>query len=135
MITDLDIKKIVSLLHKDYHGCPIHIVQDENSFVEKRQLTPLEANERYKACQDKYIHGTYFPNVEEVEIYPFVSLKQGGKILIAIVVFHELRHFYQDKKNKLNRKYEVKLEKDCNLFAYRMFDRHYDDLVEFLGEV
>lgn len=114
------IYQVVDLLHADYQGCKIHLFKDVNSIFKPE-------NE-----DGNNILGTYFPDTEHINIYQFNMKPEHKELRTAFTLLHELRHHYQNKRNKLDRKYETMLEKDCNLFAWRMYHRHYDSIFNII---
>lgn len=144
MIKILSKKQIIelsNLLHNDYRGCDIEVVKSKHRFLFltlKEIVTCWKTVdwkhefEHYKSIIVGETDGTYNSLLKTAHVYHFnIAIEDRDDRLYysTFVLFHELRHHYQDKFNRLQRH---DIEKDCNLFAIRMLNRHYDEIKKIL---
>lgn len=138
--TQDDVKQIKNMLNDRYWNCKVIIVN--NYFG----LIPLVIRELYGRATLKSIHelvtgylkkqfkGVY--SSKSKVAYIFTShiydeldddIKKHAKLFYAVVVFHELRHYFQHEYMKISHWEEADFEKDARKFEMKMFMKHIDD--------
>lgn len=147
IITSNEVKELYKLLHKDYHSLNITIsfygtrLSTALGYLSIALNSPIQTNESMEESFKVHIVG-------KINVFTFNSSFKsviGRRLYIAFVLFHELRHSYQfkymrKKYIKASSNYIPKgkgyatqwIEKDANMFAQRMMNKHHDTINEIL---
>lgn len=118
-----------SLLHKDYHDCKIIVFDNVMKFIKYalfKYESPTILNRFNYLKETLFTYrslGVYTSVIQEVHILNFhirKFQKDNEELAFAQVVFHELRHYWQDKMGYFN---ELNIEKDALKFHLRMISK------------
>ena len=133
-------QQIVNLLHEDYRDCKVQIIKSKSQFI-KWKIVELVKLKSFAFIHRKYIWshskevlsnevaGSYNSKLKNIQVYQFSMLEDCKDLYTSLVLFHELRHHYQDKYGRLDRH---DIEDDCNRFAWKMYDRYYAEIKNIL---
>lgn len=152
-LSEKEINNLISLLHKDYQNLPVEVIGIGNAVQRLKYkwrvfLDYAEYPDVLKSTINQQILGCYMPlsnfifidygmirklcNWPEEDIESIFNKKKW----IAFIFFHEIRHAYQYHIKKMEREFKKFdspfLEKDANLFAYRMMNKHKEKIREIL---
>jgi hypothetical protein len=141
MLTEEQVDSLVNLLHEDYHGSQVRITSSrfiaalyelkDNALCWRHVEFKRELKHLWDVIAGN-INGNYNSLLKQTTIfmYSFELESREDKIYYSVfVLFHELRHHYQNKHSRLQRH---DIEKDCNRFAMKMLDRYYSEIVKIL---
>lgn len=142
MLSIKQVDNLVKLLHEDYQDCKVTVVESKRKallieikenilcwkeVVWKRELRHL------KSILNGNLGGNYNSILKTANIYNFstgLEDKSERMYYTVFVLFHELRHHYQNKHNRLQRH---DIEPDCHRFACRMMDKHHVEIMKIIG--
>lgn len=134
------VQQIVNLLHEDYRDCKVQIIKSKSQFIKWKiveivKLKFLAITHRkdiwnhIKIVLSKEVDGCYDSTLKTAQVYQLNISEDCRDLYTTLVLFHELRHHYQNKHGKLERH---DIEKDCDRFSWRMYDRHYTEIKKIL---
>ena len=150
LITQEEIDRCISLLHTDYHGCPMYVFHNFWDYIRWSIKYKYIDVKQMKKAYDGKVGGTYTSGLNFILIYAFNYNKvdkRFAKQCIIHTVLHELRHYYQYKtkpkkwKKLRNVAYrfdhpkyiEIPEEKDANKFAARMLKKNKMEISRILN--
>lgn len=130
------------MLHEEYRDCSVQIFESKCDFIKWKVIEIFKygsfsithRKDIWKHCKDVLsgnLHGSYDSKLITSQVYQFNMLEECKDLYTALVLFHELRHHYQNKYNKLDRD---DIEQDCYKFSWRMYDRYYPEIKEILSK-
>lgn len=142
MLSYRQIYNCTKLLHSDYQDCKINAFRNSLSYLgwEIKNWKVHDIPHTIRVLKRK-IDGTYYSKLKEVNLYLFSIEKYKTdelytdywKQMTIFTLFHELRHFQQDKYGKINRDSTDELERDCNRFASRMMNKYSVEISNILN--
>lgn len=148
-VTTDQIEKIINLLHNEYNNLGTDIKVYSNYFqlirgiFKDNQSTFSKIRRSIRDTKDFIkIGGYYDPPLNKVVILEhlfFLLPKEERKLYFVNILFHELRHNWQQKYKKFQRTdndtpYHERLEeRDANLFAMRMMNKYKKEINEILN--
>lgn len=143
MLSNSQIRHLIDLLHEDYGNYSITMVSNRYKLI---LMTMKEAlfyweREHWRHGIKHFIHtfksgsvdGSYNSLTKRIEIYHFnhkIEDEDDSKYYSVFVLYHELRHYYQDKYGRLKRH---DIEEDCHKFAFRMIFKYHDEIMQVLN--
>lgn len=140
MIKKKQAKELLELLHEDYQECKVTLVNSKFEYLILilKEVRDLDFKHHIEVLKGEIL-GSYNSKRKHAQIYLMNLQRRIDKeeppskyniVYAADVLFHEVRHHFQNKYNRLKRK---DIEKDCNRFSARMLEKHWDQLVEILN--
>jgi hypothetical protein len=153
LITYEESDKLIKLLHKDYQEDVNITLMHSNLNVLFTMLRPKHLKNIDLMCILNYIRYNTLGLQAENSIYLFLhnfknlderASIQELRLLAAKTLFHEIRHIYQQryKAHKIVDDYIFELgngylsqwdERDANHFAFRMMNKHKEDINTILN--
>ena len=127
------------MLHEDYRECKITLVNSKLEYLilALKEVRDLDFKHHIEVLKGEVL-GNYNSKRNHAQIY-LMNLKRRvneeetpskyNVVYAADVLFHEVRHHFQNKYNRLRCK---DIEKDCNRFSARMLEKYWDEIIEIL---
>lgn len=146
LLSKEQVGRLTNLLHEDYRDCKIEIVASRYRlmFLTIREIILCWKSVEWKREIEHFtsiytgkVDGTYNSILKFAQVYYFNIKIENSNSRVndlyysTFVLFHELRHHYQNKYNRLQR---FDVEPDCNRFAIRMLDRHHAEIMKIISE-
>lgn len=154
LISKIEVKEILKLLHSDYSDLGMYIeVHNSTYHTFLRMMNPFNRSIDYSTYTGAYNHvyaANHFMGNIDLFSYNHLKTKSGAidlKLYIINDLLHEVRHAYQikhkkDKYNQCHKNYinggstgyeEQWVERDANAFATRMMNKYHSEINNILG--